>query len=567
MTSKKKISDSKIAAILAESDNDLSDESGKEFTDEEDSEVEDNVSYDEDSSSSSSSESGSESEEDVHEYITSRDGTKWTKKSPNNRGRRLQRNTLRVAPGLTNYSKNIITPLNAFQLLFDDEILDIIIKYSEQKAEQLNHPEWKLSKELLKAFIGMLISFGATRGRKESIACVWSQDAAFSRPIFKATMSRDVFKNIMRFIRTDDLDTRIHRRSTDKLAAIRDVWEIFTENSQKCLVPESEMCVDEQLVGFRGRCPFRVYMKSKPDRYGIKIWAICENPSGYIWKSQVYTGKKGSTAEKNQGKRVVLDMVQGLGQGYGITCDNFFTSLELAKELAKEQKTLLGTLRKNRKEVPKEMLAVKSRQVCSSMFLSTDDSTMVSYVPAKNRIVLLLSSQHHERSISTLEHAKPTMILDYNKTKGAVDSADKMLKEFSCNRISKRWPFVLLTHIINACSLNAFILYKKKYPNIPMTRLTFLKKLGTDLVTPAIRTRAIPPRTGINMSVQNAMGIVIGSLPINPSAQILGAKRNRCGFCLRTKDNKYNVKCITCSMFICPEHTGSKVTHCVKCLA
>ena len=38
-----------------------------------------------------------------------------------------------------------------------------------------------------------------------------------------------------------------------------------------------------EFFNFRERCPFRVYMRSKPDRYGIKIWANCENPSGYVW--------------------------------------------------------------------------------------------------------------------------------------------------------------------------------------------------------------------------------------------------------------------------------------------
>ena len=45
-------------------------------------------------------------------------------------------------------------------------------------------------------------------------------------------------------------------------------------------------------------------------------------------------------SEKKQGQRVVLKLVKDVGHGYGVTCDNFFTSLELAKELAK-QKTKL----------------------------------------------------------------------------------------------------------------------------------------------------------------------------------------------------------------------------------
>ena len=171
---------------------------------------------------------------------------------------------------------------------------------------------------------------------------------------------------------------------------------------------------------------------------------------------------------------MVLDLVKGLGQGYGVTCDNFFTSLELAKKLAKQNKILLGTMRQIRKEVPKIMLPSKSREVNSSLFLLLRDAIMVSYVPCKNKAVILLSSQHNDQAVSTAEHAKPDIILNYNKSKGVVDSADKMLKEFSCLRISKRWPFVFLTHIINVCALNAIVLYQKKFLNKALTRVNFL---------------------------------------------------------------------------------------------
>ena len=93
--------------------------------------------------------------------------------------------------------------------------------------------------------------------------------------------------HILLYIRTDNHETRQERRALDKLAPIREVWKIFMKNCQKCLMLESQMCVvDKQLVGFRGRCPFRVCVKSKPNRCGIKIWADCENPSGYVWNTQ-----------------------------------------------------------------------------------------------------------------------------------------------------------------------------------------------------------------------------------------------------------------------------------------
>ncbi|KAL7402948.1 hypothetical protein ABVT39_022285 [Epinephelus coioides] len=55
--------------------------------------------------------------------------------------------------------------------------------------------------------------------------------------------------------------------------------------------PGPEVTVDERLVPFRGRCPFKVYIPSKPGKYGIKIWAACDARSSYAWNMQAYMGK------------------------------------------------------------------------------------------------------------------------------------------------------------------------------------------------------------------------------------------------------------------------------------
>ena len=139
---------------------------------------------------------------------------------------------------------------------------------------------------------------------------------------------------------------------------------------------------------------------------------------------------------------------------------------------------------------------------------------------SQKQLVISLSSQHNDQAVSTAEHAKPDIILHYNKSKGAVDNADKMLKEFPCHKISKRWPFVFFIHIINVCALNAYVFYQMKFPNTALTRLKFVKDLGSELVKPAIKTGANPPRTGILLSVQAAMASVIGPLPQQVSPPI-----------------------------------------------
>ena len=135
------------------------------------------------------------------------------------------------------------------------------------------------------------------------------------------------------------------------------------------------------------------------------------------------------------------------------------------------------------------------------------------------------------------------------------------------HRISRRWPFILLTHIINACCVNAFILYRKKHQATKMTRKQFLKALGMEMVKPHIKQRAAPPRIGLNKSIQNAMETVLGAVPNNPPPETLPTtkKRGRCTYCNRNSDSKYSVRCSEFNHFICPTHTKKKITVYVSC--
>lgn len=177
-------------------------------------------------------------------------------------------------------------------------------------------------------------------------------------------------------IRFHNRDTRAGRRERDKLAAIRTVWDKWVERLPLLYNPGPNVTVDERLVAFRGRCPFKQYMPSKPAKYGLKIWAACDANSSYALNLQVYTGKPvGGAPERNQGMRVVLDMAQGL-RGHNITCDNFFTSYNLGQELLKRKLTMVGTVRKNRTELLAEMLVIKNRVPQSSKFMFTDTTTL-----------------------------------------------------------------------------------------------------------------------------------------------------------------------------------------------
>lgn len=94
-------------------------------------------------------------------------------------------------------------------------------------------------------------------------------DDVNGRPVFRATMSLDRFKEITRCLRFDDKEDHVANRSRDKLAPIRTVFDKWNNRLKLLYVPGKFLTVDEQLVPFRGRTPFTQYMPSKPaGRYG-----------------------------------------------------------------------------------------------------------------------------------------------------------------------------------------------------------------------------------------------------------------------------------------------------------
>lgn len=112
-----------------------------------------------------------------------------------------------------------------------------------------------------------------------------------------------------------------------------------------------------------------------------------------------------------------------LDTGRNITMDNYFTSVPLVKDLLSRKTTVLGTLRKNKREIPPSFLLARNKPVHTNMFAFTKTETLVSYKAKANKIVLALSTLHNDDKIDedTGDLSKPEIITFYNLTKGGVD--------------------------------------------------------------------------------------------------------------------------------------------------
>lgn len=511
------------------------------------------------------SESDSEEEEFQNEiqqesqFISSKDGNiNWKLEPYAQTHRHSSSNVIKTSQGPTRYATSQIKCIkSSFQAIFYSTIENKIIQATNIEGRRIYGDDWKEFDNItFQAYIGLLLLAGVYKSNGEATKSLWNKETG--RAIFRATMSLEKFTTISRVIRFDDKANRIERRRTDKLAAVREIWDKWVEVVQKLYYPGENVTVDEQLVAFRGRCPFKQYIPSKPAKYGVKIWTLCDSKSSYVLKSQVYTGKEqGEKPEKNQGMRVVFDLTNEL-KGHNITCDNFFSSYKLAHTLLKRKLTMLGTVRKNKPELPKPL---NNKEIFESKFYFTKDVTIVNYIPKRNKNVILMSTMHNIKEISNRPDKKPQMILDYNATKGAVDTLDQLVGTYTVRRKTNRWPMIIFYNMLDISAYNAYVLWHSINPNWNRNKLTgrriFLEELGKLLITPYIINRQYKPRTVESCNIFERMKSAIpNSETFRGDTKLV--KRARCKFCPSNNDNKTNMLCFNCKKHICKYH----VIHC-----
>lgn len=195
---------------------------------------------------------------------------------------------------------------------------------------------------------------------------------------------------------------------------------------------------------------------------------------------------------------------------------------------------------------------------------------MVSYVPSKLKAVLLLSTEHHDDAVSGEDSKfKPDIILHYNKTKGAVDITDKMVKKYSTRRITNRWPMATFGQLLDISGLNAFILWSLKFPNESATkdcRRKFLLEFGESLIK-GNAIKRFGTEKNMHTTLRNHIIDVFPELANTNVVEHQEVERStpgRCYICDRKKDRKCRQMCSKCNRFVCAFHSKKQVV-CEKC--
>jgi len=354
----------------------------------------------------------------------------------------------------------------------------------------------------MKLFIGITMLMGVVR--KPTLDMYWSKSSLFETPAFGSLLTRNRYCLILKFLHFSDNDAMPAKTdpSYDRLYKIRAVYDLLSSAYMEAYTPGQHVCIDEGMIRWFGR-GFRTYLPSKRAKYGMKkVYKLCED-SGYTHKFKLYTGETRAAAENEEYgtlQHLVLNLMTGLlDEGRVLYMDNYYNSPVLAKLLYQQKTHVVGTLRMNRRGVPKELNKLKLKPG-DVQFRTCDPITVLVWHDKRN---VNMISTLHDASMQVAPGGKlsrqtgqsvckPAAVLDYNKHMGSVDKSDQMVLVNSSVRKTLKWTKKLFFHMLDLSVTNAYILYCKHVKKIK--HLNFVKELIQQLVSNSIEEGDITRR-------------------------------------------------------------------------
>ncbi|GFR82335.1 PiggyBac transposable element-derived protein 4-like [Elysia marginata] len=387
--------------------------------------------------------------------------------------------------GSVNIPEEVTEGIQFLSLFTDDEFWNNLVAMTNLRARPANRSNQNsyyaksftdTNTDEMKAFVGIRY-YMEYICVKLSYRDYWSSDGVdflgFT-PGFRAVMTRDRFLALWTFLHlVDEEDDSLDK--TDKLYKVRPMMEDFLIKFRHYYIPSQHLSLDEKMIPTKNRLSIKQYIKSKPTKWGIKSFLLCEAETGYIVNAENYTGageiinsKLGATG--NVVIRLVLSANVG-GKGHILVMDRYYNSILLAIELFKIHIGVVRTIMSDRKHVPTEVKLKKLAQRGSSYFQSHKNITCMVW---QDRKPILFISNYHQPDINTEADRRkkdstvekidmPLLVKDYDSYMGGCDRNDQMTR-LNRSRRHYRWPRRLFVKFFMWACYNSFVLFISKRP-------------------------------------------------------------------------------------------------------
>ena len=345
----------------------------------------------------------------------------------------------------------------------------------------------------------------------------WSLNPLVNSPIFSETMSRD---------RYDQLTSNLHfadnedpAAAEDRLWKLRSVIDTLGKTFKETFIPERKIAIDESLWAYRGRHHAVQFNPSKRARFGMKVYKLCGSDglaAGYTSAFKVYMGQDRSDVPASM--KAVVDLMHAAGlfdKGYQLFLDNWYSSPTLFHYLQSRKTEAVGTVRLNRKFMPKDLTV----RVRGDVDVRTSRSGMMALAWMDKKQVNMLSTFHRGDEMIDLppnrrgeERRKPGCVVDYNNGMKGVDLSDQMAQSYPAARKTNKWYIKVWYNLLDMAIVNAHAIHR--YLGGTMTQLDFRLLLISQLLQRPSGDTTAPPR---NRSRSRSPRLARSRSPLHPA--------------------------------------------------
>jgi hypothetical protein len=388
--------------------------------------------------------------------------------------------------GPQNIDMAVLTVLSVFQLFWTEVVCAQFVDATNEYAHDTHKAEWvKLTVLEFYAFIGIILYMGIVK--LPSRAMHW-QNGIFNQSYVATVMTRNRFDAIMscwHWVNTAKF-TEAERTTKNRqdgfwsvgglLTILRGLFKQFYRLSQPC-------DIDEQTIGFKGRHRAKCYNPNKPQKWHFKVFVLNCALTCYMYDFIMYQGKdeqrpNGLSATLYPIYALMLDVVLR-HKNHILYIDNWYTSIDLVELCMKWGIHVTGTVRINKKHLPKAALFPKTgrnqhargdmRQLSAPLrdcmekvyFIAWQDNkpvhfltTFPAYATTVERHNRLANGQHVQNDIP-----QPTTTAFYNGGMGGTDGFDAFISHYKTTIKTMKWQPRIFTHFLHASVINAQIIF------------------------------------------------------------------------------------------------------------
>ncbi|GAU94628.1 hypothetical protein RvY_06363-1 [Ramazzottius varieornatus] len=169
--------------------------------------------------------------------------------------------------GVTARARSQVSKItDSLGLFFTSSIKDILIQFTNEETELRYGKQWApLDATELDAYLVTLLIQGVYHDGTVPISELWRESDG--KKIYQARIPQERFAQVTCSLRFNENRARNERLKTDKMAHVREVFDLWSDRLRSSSFPYQHMCVDEQLFPFKGRCGFKQYIPTKPRSY------------------------------------------------------------------------------------------------------------------------------------------------------------------------------------------------------------------------------------------------------------------------------------------------------------